>query len=74
MTSLMDKIRTALGRHAPQPRETSDTYGTPRAEELAPPLTGEPTLGGALGGYVEGTSGEAGPEPDTLPADDQGSR
>jgi hypothetical protein len=66
MTSLMDKIRATLGRHAPQPRETSESYGAPRAEDAAPPLPGGPTLGSALGGYAEGMPGgdAAGPEPD----------
>ena len=65
MTSLMDKIRAVLGRRAPQHGETSETYGAPRAEEGAPLLSGEPTLGSALGMHVEGIHGgdAAGSEP-----------
>lgn len=75
MASLMDKIRAALGRRAPQPRETFETHGAPRSEEGAPPLSGEPTMGSGLGLQAEGMpgGGAAGPEPGTGLAKDQGS-
>jgi hypothetical protein len=74
MASLIDKIRSALGRRAPQPRETSEAYGAARSEEGAPPLAGEPTIGSGFDMQVEGmpAGGAFQPEPDTGPVKDQG--